>query len=547
MKGELAPPLGRDALAPLPARRLAGVFGAALAAALLFWSMLLFGGPLHGHDWSSHHYHYFDWVRIALSEHGTVPLYMADAWVTPNFLANAEAPTLGPLAWLLWLLPTGAYVKLLIVVFTAAGLAGAYLLMRDLEVSPALAVLAAAVFACNGFFTSHLGVGHHWAMGAYLLPALLWLYRRAALGSDGALLAAALLNAFTILGGQHQPFIWQNLLLSAFAVLWALRVRAGFPLSRWALVLLATAGLAAVKLLPLWVEFADYAPTARIQGLPAGALIAVLTAGGQGPELADPRIAYAHGSGWWEYAFYVGPVVLVCLAAGCLAARGSWPMLAIGVFFLALSVEPLGLWPLLEDLPVWRSQRGPSRFLFLALFAFLVVAASGGERLRARARAQQRRAVAVFVWGLALLVSADLWVESRAWQRAATGPAIATADHRPRPLVVQAPGARAELREFAPNRLLYRVEASRATQVVLPVRFGRRGAREAEWEAESEAGAWRPLEREERLVLEVPPGEHEVVLRYRPPGLRAGAALSLGSALLCGVLALRRWRRRAAS
>ena len=280
MKGELAPPLGGDALAPLPARRVAGVFAAALAAALLFWAMLLFGGPLHGHDWSSHHYHYFDWVRIALSEHGTLPLYMADAWVTPNFLANAEAPTFGPLAWLLWLLPTGAYVKLLIVVFTAAGLAGTYLLLRDLEVSPALAVLAAAVFACNGFFTSHLGVGHHWAMGAYLLPALLWLYRRAALGSDGALLAAALLNALTILGGQHQPFIWQNLWLSGFAVLWALRVRAGFPLSRWALVLLATAGLGAVKLLPLWAEFAGYAPTARIQGLPAAALLSALAAGG---------------------------------------------------------------------------------------------------------------------------------------------------------------------------------------------------------------------------------------------------------------------------
>jgi hypothetical protein len=290
---------------------------------------------------------------------------------------------------------------------------------------------------------------------------------------------------------------------------------------------------------------------ARIQGLPLGALLTTLTAGGQGPELADPRIAFAHGAGWWEYAFYVGPVALGCLLAGCLAARRCWPMLAIGVFFLALSLEPLRLWPLLEDLPVWRSQRAPSRFLFLALFAFLVAAALGGERLRARAQARRGRALAVFVWGLALWVSADLWVESRAWQRGATGPAIATVDHRPRPLLVQAPGARAELRAFAPNRLLYGVEAQRAAQVVLPLRFGPRGAREAEWQAESkagpEAGAWRPLEQGGRLALEVPPGEHEVVLRYRPPGLRAGAALSLASALLCGGLALWRRRGRAAS
>jgi hypothetical protein len=135
------------------------------------------------------------------------------------------------------------------------------------------------------------------------------------------------------------------------------------------------------------------------------------------------------------------------------------------------------------------------------------------------------------------LVSADLWVESRAWQRAATGPAIARADHRPRPLVVQVPGVRAELREFAPNRLRYGVEASRAAQVVLPLRFGRRGA---EWEA----GDWRALEHEGRVAFEVPAGEHEILLRYRPPGLWAGAGLSLGSAILCCVLVLR--RRRAA-
>ena len=121
---------------------------------------------------------------------------------------------------------------------------------------------------------------------------------------------------------------------------------------------------------------------------------------------------------------------------------------------------------------------------------------------------------------------------------------IATLDHRPRPSVVRAPGVRAELREFAPNRLVYGVEAQGAAQVVLPVRFGKRGA---EWEVEAEGSAWRPLEREGQLALEGPAGEHEVVLRYRPPGLRAGLALSLASALLCGVLAL--WRRhgRAAS
>jgi hypothetical protein len=372
-------------------------------------------------------------------------------------------------------------------------------------------------------------------MGGYLLPALLALYRRAALGSDAALLGAALLGAFTILSGQHQPFVWQNLLLSGFAVLWSLRVRAHFPLSRWALVLLATAGLAAVKLLPMWLEFADYAPSARIQGLPLGSLLPALVGGGQGPELVDPRIAYEHGAGWWEYAFYVGPLPLLCLLAGCVAARGSWPLLVLGALFLVLSVESLGVWPLFEELPVWRSQRGPSRFLFLALFSFLVVAAPGLERLRAAARARWGSAATALVWILALLIGADLWLESRAWQRAATGPAIPAAEHRPRPRVVQAPGLRAELREFAPNRLLYRVEASHPARLVLPLRFGKR---DAEWRV---AGL-RPLEQRGKLALEVPAGERDVILEYEPPGARSGALVSALSWLALAGLFL--WRRR---
>ena len=123
-----------------PARHLLAVFLAALGVAALFWAPLLLGGALQGHDWSTHHFHYFDWVRQSFTGYGVVPLYMADAWVTPNFLANAEAPTFGPLAWLLLVLPTGAYIKFLIVCFTALGLAGGWLLARDLGGAPPIAV-----------------------------------------------------------------------------------------------------------------------------------------------------------------------------------------------------------------------------------------------------------------------------------------------------------------------------------------------------------------------------------------------------------------------
>jgi len=526
MSAPLAPLRSEAAPAPLDARTGLAVAAAALLATTLFWSPLLFGGALAGGDWATHHFHYFDWVRVSITEHGTLPLYMADAWVTPNFLGNAEAPTLGPLAWLLAWLPTDAYVKLLIVAFSAAGLAGTWLLLSDLGVAPPIGALAALAFAWGGFFVSHVTVGHHWAMGGWLLPPLFWLFRRGALGSPGCLVAAALIDAFTILGGQHQPFIWQNLALGGFAALWALRARAAFPLVSLAVVWVLSAGLGAVKLLPVWLEFRDYAPTARIVGFPLGSLLPALAAPGRARDFVDPAIAYEWGAGWWEYAFYIGPVALVALAAGCAArARETWPLLGVGAFFLLISVEPLGVWPLLEGLPVLRSQRSPSRFLLLAVFALSVAGGVGLEGLRRSAATRWPRAALAAAWLLVAVVGLDLWRESLPWQSAGVGEAIARRDHRPKPERRESGGASIELVAFAPNTLGYRVETDRPFAAALPLRFGKRLS---EWEVEG--GAARAAG--ELLAVEVPAGSTDVRIAYRPRGLGAGLAISLASVVV---------------
>lgn len=538
---ELAPPRGGAAPARLSPEGAVRDGALALLAMAVFWLPLLSGGGLQGRDWASHHWHYVDWVRSALREHGALPLYMADAWVTKNFLANAESQATGPLAPLLWVLPTDAYLKLLLLVFGAAGLAGCYRLLRDLEVSAPVAAAASLPFAFGGFFVSHWCVGHPWALGGQLLPWMLLLYRRAALGSGAALWGAAGVGAGVILMGQHQPFVWQNLFLGGFALLWSLRARALFPLSRLALLWLATAGLGAVKLLPMLAEFAAYAPEARIAGLPWTLLPTSLAGPGQSAGIGFPQLAYAHGAGWWEYAFYVGPVAAAGLVAGLAATRRCWPLLGLGVFFLWLALEwPvawLDLWGRLEGLPLWRTQRAPSRFLFPALFAFQVAAALGLERLyRWGGRRRPRLALAAVAL-LGLGSAADLFVQSLPWQRAAVGSGLESRDHRPRPLRSASVDARAELVDFAPNRLVYRVRARRATELALPLRYG---TRSAEWQVEGLPT--RP--RDGKLAIQVPVGERDVVLHYRPPLFRAGLSLSAASLAIGVGAGLRRRRQR---
>ena len=340
MSVPVAPARGEADPAPLEPRDALAVAGASLLAALLFWSPLLLGGALAGGDWASHHFHYFDWVRVSLTEHGTLPLFMSDAWVTPNFLGNAEAPTLGPFAWLLAVLPTGVYVKGLIVGVhrrRAWPADGSCWRASSAVATPRGRRSPPLVFACSGFFVVARLRGAPLGDGRLPAPA-------AGAGSSvaprggaaAALVAAAALNAFTIMGGQHQPFIWQNLFARrASPCLWAAaRVGALFPLTApgvecWLLSRRPRCGEARCR---SGLEFGDYAPTARIQSGFRWARCSPTLAGQRpaAPTSVDPSRRVQRGrAGWWEYGFYIGPVGAggcSCVGVRGVASRSTWPL-----------------------------------------------------------------------------------------------------------------------------------------------------------------------------------------------------------------------------
>jgi hypothetical protein len=518
--------------------------GAAVAAALglavLFHWTLLFGGDLHGYDWKRH-FHYYDWIRISLVEHGTFPLFMPDALHSPNFAANPQSPLFGPLVWLLRVVPTGAYIKLLIVVYTAAGLAGMMALLADLGVSRLLALFASVTFAFSGYFVAHLAVGHHWTLGSYLLPGLLCLYRRAALGSRRALWGAAALDAVAILEGQHHPFLWQNLLLALFALLWAVERRDWVPVRTATAIGAAACGLAAVRLLPMVAEFHDYAPDSLVAGLPAGVLFRTLVTGGQDVTTQLQGIGWVPGSRWWEYAFYVGAPALGFIVVGVAAGwRRCRPLVAIGALCLVLSlaVPSLDVWAWLRRLPVLGSQRAPARFLSLALFCALVVSSVGAEALWERARRSVRARLVLPVAMAALLAwtAVDLWRASQRWAAGGVGTPLPSRSHRlERPVLDDHAGGTVTLEAFAPNRLVYAVEARAPAYLVLPLPYDRG---RTQWRAMGRE----PVARGERLAFAVAAGRERVTLTYRPPLLGLGALLSAATVVGAG-WSLRRRRR----
>lgn len=516
-------------------RRIFGLRGPLVALVIAgvvagFYGQLLFGGSLNGDDWSRHYY-YYEWIRTALTRYGTLPLYMTDALHTPNFLGNAQSPLLGPLVGLLYVLPADAYIKLLVVLYTSAGLVGMMALLEDLGVELPVAAVLAVIFGFNGYFVSHICTGHHWSLGSFLLPPLLFLYRRAVRGQRPCLWLAAAVNACGIFEGQHHPFIWNNVFLVLYAVASSLEVRTFAPLKAWGAFVLASCGLGAVKLLPMWSEFASYVPERWLLGLPPESVFWSLVA----------PVRDEHGYGlWWEYDFYIGVPAFLLLVGGLVAAwRQALTWIVPGTFFLLISLDlsawkPLPEpWSLIKDLPVWSSQRCPSRFLIVALTAFLIAAGIGLQTLWASAQLHWPRVRLLPLARITLMVIlANLYLAARPWEEGNVGAPFPEHDHR---FGAPLPGAVAP-KEFHPNRLVYEVDTSQPMRVVLPL------------PDPDKRLEWRPLgfdadARDGMLAVSVPAGRRDLVVVYRPRFLYLGAFMSAATVVGGIVWELRRRRR----
>ncbi len=293
------------------------------------------------------------------------------------------------------------------------------------------------------------------------------------------------------------------------------------------------------------MEFGDYDPAARTLGFSAGSLIQSLLARGQGPATTWPGLDFDHGAGWWEFAFYVGPLGLLVMSTAFVAWRRTWPLLLIGLFYLALALEGTSLWSLLVDLPVWRTQRSPSRFVEVVFFVFLAAAGPGLQWLYGWGRERKPKLAMGLVVLLALGLGGDLFVQSLPWQRGAVGSEFEAKEHRPQPLeFASGTGAQARLHVFSPNRLVYRVEAQTAGRVVFPIRHSKGG--KARWKqgGASSGSEWlvrglgpapwvgqAGLGKDGKLALDFEAGQWEVEFRYRPRFFSTGLWVSLASVL----------------
>jgi hypothetical protein len=216
--------------------------------------------------------------------------------------------------------------------------------------------------------------------------------------------------ALMVYAGAIYPLPQTALLLTLYATSLAVLSRSFRPCTALAGVAVAALGLAAPKLLPVMERMAK-APrlVESNEAIDLNIFVQALVARGQ---TVGSRPARIPQWGWHEYGMYIGWGVFLALIAGVWFAStarektlrwtGLW---ALGLGFGAF--HELAPWTVLHELPVFRSQHVPTRWLYPAALLFGIVAASVASRALSRI-ARGHFAAEIATLGLVLLVALDM-------------------------------------------------------------------------------------------------------------------------------------------
>ncbi|MEZ4327169.1 MAG: hypothetical protein R3B40_18260 [Polyangiales bacterium] len=554
-----------------------------LGLALGQWGSALATGLHTGFgDWQMVH-HGWEAAWVSVTRFGEVPLWDPFHCGGVPQLGNPESQAFGPQFLLAFPLGTTLALKVLLILHAWFGFYWAYRWARahhGLGIMPSY--VASITWAASGYFAWQIGGGHATFLPFYFAPGLLMAARASATDARGAVALAGLMGLTVMEGGTYAfPYFVVLVGFDALTRLFTRRTGAGAAdaltrlgsrgaVLRGVLTAAALTGLlGAIRFLPIMDVLRRYPRTVpstdRMQPF----------------ELLDlwgrwsfPWEHPLHDFVWPEYVAFISPPLLVLAIAGVGVAinrrsHGAW----VGaLFFIALLLGdhgPFSPWALLHRLPIYDSLRLPSRFSGLATLYVAALTGFGFQALQdVCARLLARRA-RLDVARVMRFVAPALAVGCTAWL-VVWSAAVSNKFHDP-PLVEQPP---AESFHFAPphtygllvasfprmnvgtsmcyvgnmnwrigsgmwtgERPQARVEGrrNRAGEVVEVARTPNRFHATAQlirdgrvvfnqnYDPDWQSNFGEVVEDRGRLAVDLPEGEHKIIVRYAPhtfvPGL----------------------------
>ena len=547
---------------------------------LFVWSVVLRHPGSNGGD-GPFFFRLVEAGKVSFSRWGELPLWNPYECGGVPLWDNPQSVVAAPTMLLMQPLDTRATIAVFTLSHVVVGFVGMWLLCRsELKSSRLAAFVAACLFAFSAGLSNHAAGGHMPFVAFQFAPLALVLWRRAETDARGAIGLGLLTALMLYEGGVYAP-AFMGLMLAAETVT---RLTSLARISRIVRVGALAMGVAlvvgAARLLPVLDQIAHHKrPLAGETDAIDWQLLKDMYLDRQ------HALRFGHEYVWGEYLSYTGAIVLVLAAIGLLLSvfAETWMVfVAVALFALMLGhYSPYAPWSLLKGhVPPFISMRVPARFrLLLMVFIAGWVAAAVDrlpgvlEKLGARSTIGKTArvvvaCVAVFAAGDVASHSIDI-IDSQ-WN----GPVPAKLTPSTRlhlggaemaQFIDQPRQNRGRLEcweEWAPfagaplwagdlpqaravgegavvysvkrtqNSFLVDVEASAPTTLQFNTSWARG------WR--TNLGAIR--EDAHQLVVDVPPGHHQMKVWYWPIGLTAGL-ISTGLGLLVALAALVRLTR----
>jgi hypothetical protein len=408
--------------------RTAWAVALAVFAMGIFWSPPFLTSATGWGDWQWFH-HMWEAGRIGYVRWHEVPLWNpyhcggAQLWGNPQ--AQVYSPT-----YLVFAIPFGTNLghKLFILLHGVAGYAGMYLLARwEMRLGRPASFFAATVWCASGAFAWHVAGGHATFLAFYYAPLVMLAWRATVRDVRWAPAAAAMMT-LTIFEGGHYPFPYFVLWIAFDAICLAAGTKKGVRrVAKAALVAGGLTGLlSAMRVVPiLRAILAHPHPVPDTDSLTFSEVVEMLTA-----REHDYRFA-GHAWSWPEYGAYVGWAVLAMLVLGSVIAilraglarahrtRFDAICLLTGLLLFFLLTQGRASehhpWPLLQELPFYRSIHVPSRFrvmliFYVALLGGVAIDAIGAAARSLPFRSELRDVLVALPWTIALAVALDMYV-----------------------------------------------------------------------------------------------------------------------------------------
>lgn len=366
-----------------------------LGLALGQWGSSLVTGFHTGFgDWQMVH-HNWEAAWVTVTRFGEMPLWDPFHCGGVPLLGNPESPTYGPQFLLAFLLGTTLAQKVLVILHAWFGFYWAHRWARSHHgLSVFGSYVASITWAASGYFAWQIGGGHATFLPFYFAPALLMALRASAFDARAAVAVAGLM-ALTVMEGGTYPFPY-FVVLAGFDGLWRLAARRSgadgaevierlgtrLGVLRGLLVsAVLTALLGAIRFVPILDVLERYPRV--IESSDHMQPYELLDLWGR---WSFPWEHPLHEFVWPEYVAFISPPLLVLAIVGVGVAIHRKRHLAwLGaLFFVALLLGdhgPYSPWALLHRLPVYDSLRLPSRFSGLATLYVAALAGFGFEAL----------------------------------------------------------------------------------------------------------------------------------------------------------------------